>query len=252
MNVVVLGAAGWTGRAVLANLAGKHTIRAFARNAHSWDAYADLDGPWGGGEIMYGDMSDYHAVDRAMQGMDGVIHVAAHFGGGGPDDDTPFLVNVKGMWNVLETAREHGIQRVVHVGSCQVVHPKGVFFSADVRRPDATKYAVCKRLQEEMCRQFHEAYGMSIVVLRPAGIVDAKLGIGYARRPLDSSGKSLGPGTVCRHDFAEACRLALEQPGIGLEILHITGMPAAAETCNCDRAREVLGLEFRANFEQYR
>jgi len=40
MNVVVLGAAGWTGRAVLDNLAGKHTIRAFARNPHSWDAYA--------------------------------------------------------------------------------------------------------------------------------------------------------------------------------------------------------------------
>ncbi|MBT3376618.1 MAG: NAD(P)-dependent oxidoreductase [Lentisphaerae bacterium] len=251
MNVVVLGAAGWTGRAVLANLAGKHAIRAFARNAHSWDAYSDLDGPWDDGEIMYGDMTDYHAVDRAMEGMDGVIHVAAHLSGGDDNADTPFLVNVKGMWNVLETARKHGIKRVVHVGSCQTVHPEGVFFSAEIRRPDATRYAVCKRLQEEMCRQFHDAHGMSIVVLRPDGIVDAKLGIGYARRPL-GNGQSLRPGTVCRHDFAEACRLALETPGIGLEILHITGMPEASEFCNCDRAREVLGLEFRADFNPYR
>ena len=53
MNVIVLGAAGWTGRAIVTNLAGKHTIRAFARNPHSWDAYADIDGPWDGGEIWH-------------------------------------------------------------------------------------------------------------------------------------------------------------------------------------------------------
>ena len=253
MNVVVLGAAGWTGRAVLTNLAGKHTIRAFARNPHSWDKFADVDGPWDDGELVYGDMSDYHAVNRALQGMDGVIHVAAHLGNrDDPNDDSPFLVNVKGMWNVLESAREHGIQRVVHVGSCQTAHPKGIFFSAEVRRPDATSYAVSKRLQEEMCRQFHGAYGINIAVLRAGGILDAKLGLGYDGRPLVPNGRSFGPGVVCRHDFAEACRLALEKPELGLEILHITGMPEASKTCNCDRAREVLGLEFQANFEQYR
>ena len=252
MKVVVLGAAGWTGRAVLANLAGRHTVRAFVRNARSWDAYADLDGDWAGGEIVHGDMADYHAVDRAMEGVDGAIHVAVCFDNENPNDDTPFLANVKGMWNVLETARRRGVSRVVHVGSCQTVHPRGVFLSADVRRPDATRYAVCKRLQEEMCRQFHEAFGMSVVVLRADSIVDARLGITHTRRPLGPAGSPYRPGLVCRHDFAEACRLALERPGLGLEILHIVGTPEAEQTCNVTRGREVLGLTYRADLQQYR
>ena len=33
MKIVVFGAAGWTGRAVLSNLAGRHQIRAFDRDA---------------------------------------------------------------------------------------------------------------------------------------------------------------------------------------------------------------------------
>ena len=33
---------------------------------------------------------------------------------------------------------------------------------------------VSKRLQEEMCRQYHEAFGTKIVVLRPDYIVDGE------------------------------------------------------------------------------
>jgi len=119
-----------------------------------------------------------------------------------------------------------------------------------VRRPDGSLYAVCKRLQEEMCRQFHEAHGLSIVVLRPDYIVDSRLGIDFAGRTLGSG--SVRTGAVCRHDFAEACRLALENDKIDFEILHIVGTPEAEKTCNVARARRVLGLTFKGNLEQYR
>ena len=46
MKTVVFGAAGWLGRAVLQNLAGKHDIRAFDYGPQAWEAWRDLDGDW--------------------------------------------------------------------------------------------------------------------------------------------------------------------------------------------------------------
>ena len=62
MKVAVLGAAGWMGRAVLANFAGRHEVRAFDLSPEAWDKYRDLDGEWDG-EKLYGDMADFDAVD---------------------------------------------------------------------------------------------------------------------------------------------------------------------------------------------
>jgi len=251
MNIVIFGAAGWTGRAALDNLEKTHHVRAAVRGPSSWKKFEDIDGPWQGDEA-HGDLSDFHYVEQAVEGMDAAVHSSVYFPKEDPNDDLPFLVNLKGLWNVLECARQHGLKRVVHVGSCQTVHPGGVFFSADVRRPDGTLYATCKRLQEEMCRQYHEAHGLSIVVLRPDYIVDTRLGIDFTRAKLGPGGRPTRNGMVCRHDLAEACRLALEHPTLGFDIFHIVGTPEAEKTCNVARSREVLGLVYRGDLEQYR
>jgi nucleoside-diphosphate-sugar epimerase len=252
VKVLILGAAGWVGRAVLANLAGRHNIRTFDRSPASWERYKDVDGERSGGEKFFGHIEDFPTVHKATEGMDGIIHLSVYFPKNDDNDDLPFLINLKGLWNVLESARRRGIRRIVHVGSCQTVHSKGVFFTSDVRRPDGSQYAVCKRLQEEMCRQFHEAHGLRIIVLRPDYIVDSRLGIGWAKEKLGTEGHRYRNGWVCRHDFAEACRLALEQDHIAFDILHIVGTPEAEKTCNVARSREVLGLTYKGNLEQYR
>ena len=249
-RIVVFGAAGWVGRAVLENLKGRHEIRASDFGPGAWASYEDVDGTWSG-DIVHCDIADYEQVGAAMEGMDAVIHTAV-LGGGvqgayTPGSDLPWQVNLKGLWNVLEVARQRQIRRVVHVGSCQVVHPDGVFFDADVRRPDGSVYAVSKRLQEEMCRQFHDAFGMSIVVLRPCSIVDSRLGVSKYRKVLQKQ----DAGSVCRHDLAEACRLAVEVDGIGLEILHTAGLPEADAHCNTAHGRHVLGLEYRGNLRRF-
>ena len=246
-KTVVFGAAGWLGRAVLLNLAGKHQIRAFDYGPQAWEAWADIDGTWDGGEVVSGDLAKYQTVEEAIADMDYIIHTAVYFGAE-PDDDKPFLINLKGLWNVLQVAQEQGIKKVVHIGSCQTVHPKGIFFESDIRRPDGSLYAVGKRLQEEMCRQFHEAFGLPIVVLRPDYIVDSRIGLGRQREQL----QNLRNGCVCRHDLAEACRLALEKDEVKFDILHAVGMPEADATCNTGRGRTVLGFEYKGDLDQYR
>ena len=248
MKTVVMGAAGWLGRAVLDNLEGKHEIRAFDYGPEAWQAWQEVDGDWEG-EVIHGDIADFDTVDKALEGADGVIHTAVYFPGEDQENDTrPWMINLKGLWNVLEVARRRGLRRVVHVGSCQTVHPKGVFFSEDVRRPDASLYAINKRLQEEMCRQFYEGTDFSVAVLRPDYIVDSRIGLGRQKEKLEK----MRIGWVCRHDLAEACRLALEHPDLDFDVFHIVGTPEAEESCNVVRAREVLGLELRGDLEQYR
>lgn len=254
MKVAVFGAAGWVGRAILENLSGRHEIRASDCTAEAWDVWKDLDGTWEG-EIVNGDIADYTTVSQVVAGMEAVIHAAVLYNAPdayGVDDERPYLFNLKGLWNVLESARQHGVRRVVHMGSCPTVHPEGVFFSAGVRRPDGSPYAVSKRLQEEMCRQYHEACGLSIVVLRSDYIVDSRLGLGREREKLGPGGSRRANGWVCRHDVAEACRLAMESDSIDFDIFHVVGTSEADANCNVARSREILGLEYRADLDQYR
>jgi len=256
MNIVVFGAAGWTGRAVLSNLAGRHQIRAFDRNAAVWETWQDVDGDWQDGELAHGDIVDFSTVHDATDGMDAVIHLAVYPssvpGSYSVDDIQPFMINLKGLWNVLESARQRGIRRVVHVGSCQAVHSQGIFFSADVRRRDGRLYGLTKRLQEEMCRQFHEAHNVSTIVLRPDYIVDSQLGIGRFREKLGQEDTRTRNGWVCRHDLAQACRLATESETIEFDVFHIVGTPEADRTCNVARSRDILGVEYRGDLQQYR
>lgn len=261
MKIVVFGGAGWLGRATLANLEVQsseiraHEVRAFDHKPEAWAAWEDVDGPWEG-ERIYGDIANYAQVEEAIAGCDAVIHVAVWFPRGGEHDrtdETAFLVNLKGLWNVLEASRHAGVRRVVHIGSCQTIHPKGVFFDAEVRRPDASLYAVTKRLQEEMCRQFWDGFQLPLIVLRPDYIVDTRIGLGRQKERLGPEGHRAGAGWVCRHDLAQACRMAAEAgPEIGFDIFHIVGTAEAAQSCNVERSRTVLGLKYEGDIDPYR
>lgn len=251
MKIVVFGAAGWLGRAILSASVNRAEIRAFDRGPEAWEEWRDLDGDWTAGEVIHGDISDFGTVAGVVAGMDAVIHTAVFYPRMDVEHDPrPFLVNLKGLWNVLEAARRESIERVVHVGSCMTIHPRGLFFDADVRSTEGDLYGICKRLQEEMCRQFHDAFGMSTIVLRPDYIVDSRLGIGRHREQLGPETHPWRLGWVCRHDLAEACLLAAEKPNLGHEVLHIA--PGAERYCNVERARQVLGLEFQGDLERFR
>ena len=253
MNVTVFGAAGWLGRAVIKNLAAGHDVRAFDRGPEAWDKWADVEGQWTEGPVVHGDIADFDQVEDAVSGMDAVVHAAVHPCGGGPAKGREgFMVNLNGLWNVLEAARQHSIRRVVFIGSCLAAHPKGTFFTAEVRNPEGGLYNVCKRLQEEMCRQFHDAFQMRIIVLRPDYIVDSRLGISKYRKVLGSAECPWTIGWVCRHDLAEACRLAVENDSIGFDVFHIVGTREAEKTCDVARSREVLGLEYKGDLDRYR
>ena len=65
MKVAVIGVAGWVGRAVLENFAGRHQVRAFDYNPEAWEVYRRFDGDWDG-EKVYGDIADFSAVNSRL------------------------------------------------------------------------------------------------------------------------------------------------------------------------------------------
>ena len=74
MKVAVIGAAGWAGRAVLENFAGRPQVRAFDYDPKAWEVYQRFDGDWEG-EKVYGDVADFHAILSADTWRSGVAAV---------------------------------------------------------------------------------------------------------------------------------------------------------------------------------
>jgi hypothetical protein len=56
---------------------------------------------------------------------------------------------------------------------------------------------------------------------------------------------------VCRHDLANAARLAVESD-IPFDIFHVAGFPEAGKTYNRDRAMKALNLKYQGNLERWR
>ena len=276
LRIAVLGAAGQTGRACVDRaLAAGHDVCAFDRSLEAWNAWQDVYGaPPEKAKLCFGDIVSYASVEAAVAGCDAIIHACVYFPPSAhaamPDydksakaksgveldreDTTCWQVNLKGLWNVLEAARAASI-RVVHIGSAQTEHPGGEFYSSSTRRPDGSLYAINKRLQEEMCRQHHEACGTRCVVLRPDYIVDARNGIGRFREPLGQPPCG-GDGWVDREDLADAALLACSR-GEAFDVLHAVATTAPGRAppdavCNVARTRETLGWAPRAQLAGFR
>ena len=116
-----------------------------------------------------GDIRDRRAVDRAMSGVDIVVHCAAAL----PlyRRDEIFSTNVEGTRIVLDSALEQHVPRVVHISSTAVYgipdhHP----IYEDDRLQGVGPYGESKIGAERMCLEVR-AKGLCVPILRPKSFV---------------------------------------------------------------------------------
>ncbi len=127
MHVLLTGGAGFIGQHVLARLLARgHEVRvldSLRADVHRGKAWT----PPSGVEFLLGDVRDPDAVDRAVKGVDAVLHLAAKVGLGVDADDLPDYAssNDGGTAVVLAAMARAGVRRLT-LASSMVVYGEGV------------------------------------------------------------------------------------------------------------------------------
>lgn len=115
-----------------------------------------------------GDIREVDVLNKAMQEVDAVVHLAAMWLLHCKDyPRTAFDVNIAGTFNVLEACVNNGIERLVYSSSASV-YGDAVEVPMLETHPFNNRnfYGATKIAGEAICRAFHDRYGLSYVGLR--------------------------------------------------------------------------------------
>jgi UDP-glucose 4-epimerase len=171
-KILVIGGAGFIGSHVVAELlksdVGEVVIYDnFARGKHS-NIAEYLHDPRCSVYPNSGDIRDIDVLDDAMQGVHGVVHLAAMWLLHCKDyPRTAFKVNIEGTFNVLEACVRNNVERLVYSSSASV-YGDAVEVPMTEEHPFNNRnfYGATKIAGEAMCHAFHDRYGLSFVGLR--------------------------------------------------------------------------------------
>jgi NAD dependent epimerase/dehydratase len=173
-KILVTGADGFIGSHLTEELVRQgHSVRAFVlyNSFNSWgwldSAPAEIKNKL---EVFAGDIRDPHGVKEAMKGCDGVLHLAAliaiPYSYHSPD--TYVDTNIKGTLNLLQAARELGVNHFVHTSTSEV-YGTARFVPITEEHPlqGQSPYSASKIGADQMALSFYSSFGTPVTVLRP-------------------------------------------------------------------------------------
>lgn len=164
---LVTGASGFTGGHLARSLASRgYAVRALVREGSDLSGLSATESI----ELFPGDVRDAKSVDRSLEGVDIVFHLAALYRSARHSDDVYWQTNVEGTRHVLEASRRHQIQRLVHCSTIGVhgdIREVPADESAPLRPGDV--YQETKVAAEKLVQQFIRD-GLAASIVRPAGI----------------------------------------------------------------------------------
>ncbi len=174
MKVLVTGADGFIGSHLTEALVrAGHEVKAFVlyNSFGSW-GWLDRCAPEVKGrfEVFAGDIRDPHGVKEAMRGCDAVLHLAAliaiPYSYHSPD--TYVDTNIKGTLNILQAARELGVQRLVHTSTSEV-YGTARFVPITESHPlqGQSPYSASKIGADQLAYSFYASFGLPVVIARP-------------------------------------------------------------------------------------
>ncbi|KQY84863.1 NAD-dependent 4,6-dehydratase LegB [Brevundimonas sp. Root1423] len=173
-RILVTGADGFIGSHLTERLVRRGCdVRAFVQynSLGSWgwldespaDIRKNLD-------VFAGDIRDPHGVRTAMAGCDVVLHLAAliaiPYSYHSPQ--TYVETNVLGTLNIVQAARDLGVERVVHTSTSEV-YGTARFVPITEAHPlqGQSPYSASKIGADQIALSFHAAFGTPVTVIRP-------------------------------------------------------------------------------------
>ena len=121
-------------------------------------------------DVFSGDIRDPHGVKKAMEGCDIVMHLAAliaiPYSYHSPD--TYVDTNVKGTLNIVQSARELGVEKVVHISTSEVYGTaKFVHITEDHPLQGQSPYSASKIGADQIAMSFYTSFNTPVSILRP-------------------------------------------------------------------------------------
>lgn len=173
-KILVTGADGFIGSHLVEHLVALgHDVRAFTyyNSFNSWGWLDEADPSVRNAiEVFAGDIRDPHGVKTAMRGCDVVLHLAAliaiPYSYHSPD--TYVDTNVKGTLNVVQAAREFGVERVVHTSTSEV-YGTARFVPITEKHPlqGQSPYSASKIGADQIAMSFHASFETPVAIIRP-------------------------------------------------------------------------------------
>ena len=120
-------------------------------------------------ELIEGDIRSFHIVQKAVKGIDVILHEAAlpSVPRSINDPITSNEVNVVGTLNILDAAKENNVKRVVYASSSSVYGDNPELPKHEGMMPNPlSPYAVSKLAGEKYCQVYSRLYGIETVILR--------------------------------------------------------------------------------------
>lgn len=173
-RILVTGADGFIGSHLTEHLVRSgHQVRAFVfyNSFNSWGWLDECnDEVRQSLDVFAGDIRDPHGVRTAMRDCDVVMHLAAliaiPYSYHSPD--TYVDTNIKGTLNVVQAARELGVERVVHTSTSEV-YGSARFVPITEEHPlqGQSPYAASKIGADQIAASFHLSFDTPVSIIRP-------------------------------------------------------------------------------------
>jgi dihydroflavonol-4-reductase len=167
MKTLVTGATGFLGSHVARQLvADGEDVRVLVRESSDTRALEGLSA-----ERCVGDLSDVASLDRALDGVWRVFHVAADYRLWARDPREIYESNVAGTRNLLEAARHAGVDRFVYTSTVATIAvPRGDQLPDETTRASLDEmigHYKCSKFEAEQLALKAAETGLPVVIVNP-------------------------------------------------------------------------------------
>jgi nucleoside-diphosphate-sugar epimerase len=165
-KLFITGAAGRVGSALRRYLRDRYDFRLLFHTTVPDDVSS-------GDEVVVSDLADFEAMVEAGAGVDVIVHLGiATARPGVPRSRYNQMVletNIRGTYNIFESARINGVPKVVFASSNAVTgmyEREGIYTTWDMPPRPRDFYGVSKAFGEALGRHYHDLYGLSVFCVR--------------------------------------------------------------------------------------
>jgi dihydroflavonol-4-reductase len=171
MKIFITGGTGFIGTHLIKRLSDTdHELVCLARKTSNTQFLNDI-----GAEIIIGDLTDKNSFQKGIEGCEWLIHLASSFVFWVPNNRIYHDVNVTGTQNVMESALENGISKIVYVSTAAIygnAH-KPTTEETPVGTKRESKYVRTKYEGDLIAWDLYENRNLPMVVIYPSAVMGA-------------------------------------------------------------------------------